>query len=682
MVPESLEDRRLFSVALNAAGWTVVTPSSTAHKVYVSSAHGSDKNSGLTTSAPVATLAAGYALLRAGTDDELLLERGDTWTTSFPGWAKSGASATSPMVIGTYGTGNRPVIDTGSGSGLIANARAGLSYLVLQGINFIANARDPALGTVTAAAAAAFPMGLQILGPGTGITVEDASFTYFGDGVDIQGFNGLVSNVTIRRSNISSSYCTSTHSEGLYAENLTGLTLDQDVFDHNGWNASVAGAVQTVFDHDVYAYSTVTGLTVTNSVISNAAFAGIMARGGGVIDNNLFLNNAIGVSYGGANGAASTVGGVKGNIENNVFLGDHSVGTLAYGEGVEIDNTARGATVTVSGNVFAGDTQHVMAAIGLAYAYATTNAAATVGLNNVTVADNVIHGWNAGLSLSAFTDGGTGLASLNGLKVTGNQVQDVATFGVLHANAYSASAEAWSGNTYSSVWAASQWFYMGTTNTSTAAWKAKVEPTATFKALSYVAPNRTAATYAATLGRPATADAFVAAAAAQSDLSWTSTNTAAAVIAYVKAGFALAGTAATNVALAQLTGTTIGTAGSYYGSGSTIAKATDGSLSTYFDGPAANGNWVGLDLSADKSIQQISFAPRAGYASRMVSGVFQVSTSANFTTGVTTVYSITTAPATGSLTTVTLSAPVTGRYVRYLSPSGSYGDVAEVQFYG
>jgi hypothetical protein len=132
----------------------------------------------------------------------------------------------------------------------------------------------------------------------------------------------------------------------------------------------------------------------------------------------------------------------------------------------------------------------------------------------------------------------------------------------------------------------------------------------------------------------------------------------------------------------QLTGTTIGTAGSYLNAGNTIAKATDGSLTTFFDGPVANGNWVGLDLGTTKSISQIAFAPRSGWASRMVGGQFQVSTTADFSSGVTTVYTIGAAPTVGSLTTVTLATPVTARYVRYLSPAGSYGNIAEFQVFG
>ncbi len=130
------------------------------------------------------------------------------------------------------------------------------------------------------------------------------------------------------------------------------------------------------------------------------------------------------------------------------------------------------------------------------------------------------------------------------------------------------------------------------------------------------------------------------------------------------------------------TGTVIGTAGSYASAGNTVAKAVDGNLATYFDGPTANGNWVGLDLGSALSVSQISFAPRAGFAGRMVGGLFQASTSADFSTGVTTLYTVTTPPAVGSLTTVTLASPVAARYFRYLSPAGSYGNIAELAFAG
>ena len=68
----------------------------------------------------------------------------------------------------------------------------------------------------------------------------------------------------------------------------------------------------------------------------------------------------------------------------------------------------------------------------------------------------------------------------------------------------------------------------------------------------------------------------------------------------------------------KLTGTPIGTAGSYQSKGNTIANAFDGNLSTFFDAPSPSGDWVGLDLGTAKVVDEIRFAPRVGYESRMV----------------------------------------------------------------
>ncbi len=134
--------------------------------------------------------------------------------------------------------------------------------------------------------------------------------------------------------------------------------------------------------------------------------------------------------------------------------------------------------------------------------------------------------------------------------------------------------------------------------------------------------------------------------------------------------------------LKQLTGKTIGTSGSYQNAGNTISKVTDGNLNTFFDSATASGSWVGFDLGSTVSISQISVAPRSGYASRMLGGQIQVSTTADFSSGVTTLYKITATPPAGTLTTVTLTAPVMARYIRYLSPANSYGNISEFQVFG
>ena len=138
----------------------------------------------------------------------------------------------------------------------------------------------------------------------------------------------------------------------------------------------------------------------------------------------------------------------------------------------------------------------------------------------------------------------------------------------------------------------------------------------------------------------------------------------------------------TPAAAHQLSGTAFGTAGSYQNDGNTIADVFDGNLNTFFDGPTANGDVVGLDLGTAAVVQRIGYAPRSGWAGRMVGGVFQGSNAADFSAGVATLYTVSAAPPVGTLTTVTLSNTAGFRYVRYLAPAGSYGDVAEVTLFG
>ena len=138
----------------------------------------------------------------------------------------------------------------------------------------------------------------------------------------------------------------------------------------------------------------------------------------------------------------------------------------------------------------------------------------------------------------------------------------------------------------------------------------------------------------------------------------------------------------TPVTLSQLTGTVIGTPGSWGNNGNTIDKVFDGNLTTSFNGPDWSGDWAGLDLGTAKSVRQVQYCPRPGQESRMLGGVFQGAEVADFSSGVVTLGTITAVPPGGVLTTLNIPNANAFRYVRYLGPDGGYCDVAEVQFWG
>lgn len=111
----------------------------------------------------------------------------------------------------------------------------------------------------------------------------------------------------------------------------------------------------------------------------------------------------------------------------------------------------------------------------------------------------------------------------------------------------------------------------------------------------------------------------------------------------------------------------------------TGAAALDGNLSTYFDAPLASGAWVGLDFGAPLRVIEVRYAPRASFSSRMVGGKIQGSNTADFSSGVVDLCTISTAPTQGVLTTQAVNNPAGFRHVRYLGPSNGYCNLAEFQ---
>ncbi len=133
--------------------------------------------------------------------------------------------------------------------------------------------------------------------------------------------------------------------------------------------------------------------------------------------------------------------------------------------------------------------------------------------------------------------------------------------------------------------------------------------------------------------------------------------------------------------LQRLTGTVIGTTGSFNNSGNTRERVFDDDTATFFDAPVGNGAWAGLDLGSTRTIQQLRFFPRDGWTPRMVGGRFQASNSATFSSGVVDLHVVGGEPTNNQWVNVLVNGTTPYRYVRYLSPNDGWANIAEVEFY-
>jgi hypothetical protein len=274
--------------ASQAVTFKSFTPPRDARVVYVSSTQGNDANDGLSAQTPKATLQAGYDLLRSGFPDQLRLRAGDSWTTKFPTWKKSGRGPGQPMLVSTYGNQRyRANITVTDETAITALKQDGdpdrLHDLAFQGLRLELLDRENATDD---------RRGFQWIHPTDRLLIEDVETKYFRDGISIDAVGGRSSQVSVERCVIRDSCVYSeSHSEGAYFNNVDGLRLYENLFDHNGWDLETGDSAPTVFRHNCYVQASCTGLEAIGNFFVRGASHGIQARPGGRVVGNVFFEN-------------------------------------------------------------------------------------------------------------------------------------------------------------------------------------------------------------------------------------------------------------------------------------------------------------------------------------------------------------------------------------------------------
>lgn len=312
-------------VTNTSSGFTVVKPSSDSKLIYVSSSTGKDSNSCLSEAEPCKSIAAGLEKMRNGYPDHLYLKRGDTWRNEQFVNLHSGRSASEPAVITYYGkTGDRPRLENSSRS--IHIFKTATKHFSFIGLEFYAYKMDPKHPEFDGNSHADVVM----LGGNQNILFEDNKFNLI-EMVLQEWDSGNPANITLRR-NIwtgayynRSAYDVGIRPSNLYADSVDGLLIEENVFDHGGWNSEVAGAAANMYNHNLYIqYSTVGNkLVVRRNIITRASSHGVHGRPGGLFENNFFARNAISLQMG-YNGHPLAAG-TKAQAIDNVITEGHSM---------------------------------------------------------------------------------------------------------------------------------------------------------------------------------------------------------------------------------------------------------------------------------------------------------------------------------------------------------------------
>jgi hypothetical protein len=360
----------LASPTPGADGWTPFTPSADTQIIYVSSSVGNDANSGLSQAAPKRTIAAAMSLLRDGYPDWVLLNRGDTWTERFPDQNKSGRSSAEPMVIGSYGTGVRPLIVTQEAISWIAPNDVPRQHICITDLHLDGAGSEAS--------------GIFLGNSYRDVLVENCYIERFG----VNLYFGPVTtgqraqDLKVRRCVMADAYVassTSPGSHGFLCGAVDGLLVEECVFDHNGWSETVPGAVATIFRHNTYIYNDCTNVTVRGCITARAGSTGLGQRAGGLCEENLCLQNPVNLGLGhGSVGAAV----IAGTVRNNVILDSRDI-DAANGRGMGLGITWGGG-VEVYNNIIAHQRTGTANAWGMNIDYS---------FQNLSIHDNIIYDW-------------------------------------------------------------------------------------------------------------------------------------------------------------------------------------------------------------------------------------------------------------------------------------------------
>jgi hypothetical protein len=345
------------------------------------SMQGSDSNPG-TQDRPLRTLAKTRSLFTHGRPTWIRPQCGGAWSEPLP-CPPGGPDPNSPSGVAGYGAGPPPKIDAGTQNGCFTQHAANLYF---GNLHLTTSARRPGEPVFTAEGFI-FPWCSNVV-------IADCIVDSFRTGITFEGdVNTRAANLAVRRCRIVDNFNSKSaaqnvhsggHGEGIFADFVDGILIEDCLLDHNGWGLDKA---PDMFNHGFYCGAeNGNNVTVRRNIFSNNSSHGLQARAGGIVEDNFFWNNAYHMSYGLVNGSQNTchAGGVVGVVRRNVCWGSHDISGSSAGVGIEIDNVL---SATVADNLF------VHGGPGPAIFLHRSSAQNSVGLRDLTLAGNRAAMW-------------------------------------------------------------------------------------------------------------------------------------------------------------------------------------------------------------------------------------------------------------------------------------------------
>jgi len=339
---------------------------------------------------------------------------------------------------------------------------------------------------------------------GENLLIEDTVVESYGKNLVMESRYGF-DNLDLRSNIIIDAYAVNgTHSHGLYLDRYRNVTLEGNVFDHNGWNDEVDGAQPTMFNHNIYVQRGCDEVSIVNNVLTRAAAHGVLLRSNGKMENNLFLRNPIAIVAGDNDDPAANPIAI--DISGNVILQGTDISPdLPRGMGIDLYDTT---DAQVTGNIIAHDES------SKPYGHAVMlRGAASAPIQNAMIANNTVFAWRGGFKHDK--------EGLDEVVIHDNLVQATDSSVPVVKHKGSPEGVVYGGNVYHSEAPPVLWFELDGALYNYAEWKDKTgERGGAAAGAGFVDPERTPETYQSAIGGEASFEAFMAELRAQAKIDW------------------------------------------------------------------------------------------------------------------------------------------------------------------
>jgi hypothetical protein len=257
----------------------------------------------------------------------------------------------------------------------------------------------------------------------------------------------------------------------------------------------------------------------------------VQVRPGGLVEDNLLVQNAIALMFGG--GTNPEPEGVTGTVRRNVILDGRDLQAGSpRGWGMWLLNITQ---ATIESNLIAHNV-HGTWPFPLTFDRANGWEGNTRGVENTVYWNNVVYAWNGG---SRFTGS---LEQTVNVQLIRNRFQNEITLDplIIHDQASSTGGVYSALNLCDAIAAPNAWMQRAGAPLSLPQWMGFVnDATSTAQRVAFPDPSRTIGTYQLSLGGIPTVLAFMTEARQQSKSTWRTQYTAGAVNDYIRAGFGL-----------------------------------------------------------------------------------------------------------------------------------------------